>query len=81
MVIVVFLVLGGSWFKKFKFVFLVYVFGWMWLCGVRWWCVVDRGFVLSDYVDWDGLNFVIKVIGVECVFVIYGYMEVFSKWL
>ena len=81
MVIAVPSALGGSWLKKFKPVSLAYVSGWMRLRGARRRRAVDRGFVLSDHADWDGLNSAIKATGAERVFVTHGYTEVFSKWL
>lgn len=73
--------LGGSWLKKFKPVSLAYVSGWMRLRGARRRRAVDRGFVLSDHADWNGLNAAIKATGAERVFVTHGYTDVFSKWL
>ena len=42
---------------------------------------MDRGFVVSDHADWDGLNSAIKATGAERVFVTHGYTSVFQKWL
>lgn len=42
---------------------------------------LDRGFVLSDHADWDGLNSAIKATGCEKVIVTHGYTNIFSKWL
>jgi len=42
---------------------------------------VDRGFVLSDHADWDGLNSAIKATECEKVIVTHGYTSIFSKWL
>ena len=42
---------------------------------------IDRGFVLSDHVDWIDLNTTVKETGAEKVFVTHGYTSVFSKWL
>ena len=41
----------------------------------------ERGFVLSDHADWDGLNMAIKNTGAERVFVTHGYSEIFARWL
>lgn len=81
MVVAVPSTLGGTWLKKFKPVSLAYVSGWMRLRGTRRRRGVDRGFVLSDHADWNGLNTAIKATGAERVFVTHGYTEVFSKWL
>ena len=41
----------------------------------------DRGFVLSDHADWEGLNEAIKATGAERVYVTHGYSEIFSTYL
>ncbi len=51
------------------------------LRGVRRRRAMDRGFVVSDHADWDGLNAAIKATGAERVFVTHGYTSVFRKWL
>ncbi|MEN0051692.1 MAG: DNA ligase-associated DEXH box helicase, partial [Bacteroidota bacterium] len=55
--------------------------GWMTLRGARRRRSADRGFVLSDHADWDGLNSAIKSTGAERIFVTHGYTDVFTKWL
>ncbi|MEM7319990.1 MAG: DNA ligase-associated DEXH box helicase, partial [Pseudomonadota bacterium] len=51
------------------------------LRGIRRRRTVDRGFVVSDHADWDGLNTAIRETGADRVFVTHGYTEIFSKWL
>jgi putative mRNA 3-end processing factor len=41
----------------------------------------DRGFPLSDHVDWKSLNIAVRETGAEKVFVTHGYSEIFSQWL
>lgn len=41
----------------------------------------DRGFVLSDHADWDGLLTAIKETEAEKIFVTHGYTAAFSKYL
>jgi putative mRNA 3-end processing factor len=41
----------------------------------------DRGFILSDHADWQGLNEAVAMTGAERVFVTHGYTAVFSRWL
>ena len=55
--------------------------GWMNVRGTRRRQSVDRGFVLSDHADWQGLNTAIKATGCEKVIVTHGYTNIFSKWL
>ena len=55
--------------------------GWMKLRGTRRRRGADRGFALSDHVDWDDLNKVVHETGAEKVFVTHGYSEIFAQWL
>lgn len=41
----------------------------------------DRGFVMSDHADWEGLNAAIRETGAARVFATHGYTKVFSRWL
>jgi putative mRNA 3-end processing factor len=42
---------------------------------------VDRGFVLSDHVDWPALVSTIQATGADRVFVTHGYREPLARWL
>jgi putative mRNA 3-end processing factor len=42
---------------------------------------VDRGFVLSDHVDWPGLTDTIAATRAERVLVTHGYVETVVRWL
>jgi putative mRNA 3-end processing factor len=42
---------------------------------------VDRGFALSDHVDWPALLTTIKTTGAERVFVTHGYREPVVRYL
>ena len=42
---------------------------------------VDRGFVLSDHVDWPGLLAAIDATGAETVLLTHGYTAVVARWL
>lgn len=55
--------------------------GWMALRGMRRRRNVDKGFVLSDHADWEGLNFAVKQSGARKVFVTHGYTKIYSQWL
>ena len=55
--------------------------GWMALRGARRRGNYDRGFVLSDHADWDGLNHAVAETGAERVLVTHGYAHTFAKWL
>ncbi len=55
--------------------------GWMALRGIRRRRGADRGFVLSDHADWEGLNEAIRATGAERVFVTHGYTSSFRRHL
>jgi putative mRNA 3-end processing factor len=42
---------------------------------------VDRGFVISDHADWDGLVDTIAASGAERVDLTHGYAEEMGRWL
>ena len=73
--------IGTPWMKKFVPYSVGICSGWMALRGARRRRAVDRGFVLSDHADWNGLNDAVKACGAERVFVTHGYTNIFSKWL
>jgi hypothetical protein len=41
----------------------------------------DRGFVLSDHADWDGLISAIDATGCESVYLTHGYTATFTRYL
>ncbi len=73
--------LGSAWARRFGTVSSAFASGWMALRGVRRRHAAERGFVVSDHADWDGLNKSIKATGAERVFVTHGYTEIFTRWL
>jgi len=73
--------LGTSWQKKFRPFEVGIASGWMAMRGPRRRRAVDRGFVLSDHCDWDGLNTAIKENGCERVITTHGYTSIFTQWL
>lgn len=72
---------GSPWMRRFLPYSLGVASGWMRLRGTRRRRGADRGFVLSDHVDWDELNKAIAATGAEKVFVTHGYTEIFAQWL
>lgn len=73
--------MGSAWSGRFRPASTAFASGWMALRGVRRRRAADRGFVMSDHADWDGLNTAIKATGAERVFVTHGYTSVFRRWL
>ena len=73
--------LNSSWMKKFKPISIGIASGWMALRGARRRRAAERGFVLSDHVDWKDLNTVIKATEAERVIVTHGYTKVYTQYL
>ena len=73
--------LGTTWMRRFQPSSTAFASGWMALRGVRRRRSADRGFIMSDHADWDGLNTAVKATGAERVFVTHGYTSVFRRWL
>lgn len=71
----------SAWSKKFKDYSSGVASGWMAMRGTRRRRSADRGFVLSDHADWEGLLSAIKATEAERIFVTHGYTEIFSKYL
>lgn len=72
---------GTRWIRRFGNVSQAYASGWMRIRGVRRQRSVDRGFVLSDHVDWTELMHTIKDTGAERIGVTHGYVTVVTRWL
>jgi len=73
--------LNSNWARRFKPASSAFASGWMALRGVRRRRAADRGFIVSDHADWNGLNDAIKATGAERIFVTHGYTSVFRRWL
>ena len=73
--------LGTSWVRKFGPASTAFASGWMALRGVRRRRAADRGVIVSDHADWDGLNDAIKATGATKVFATHGYTSSFQRWL
>lgn len=72
---------GSSWVRRFGPLAVAFASGWMRIRGARRWRSADRGFVLSDHVDWPALNQAIEATGAERVWVTHGYRETTARWL
>jgi putative mRNA 3-end processing factor len=55
--------------------------GWMRIRGNRRRRSVDRGFVLSDHSDWEGLVDTIAASGAEKIMLTHGYATEMARWL
>jgi putative mRNA 3-end processing factor len=69
------------WLRKFGEVSTAFASGWMQVRGTRRRRALDRGFVLSDHADWEGLIASIRATGAERVLVTHGYSDVLARWL
>lgn len=67
--------------RSFGNVSTAFASGWMALRGTRRWRSADRGFVISDHADWNGLQSAIRATGAEQVLVTHGYIKPMVRWL
>ncbi len=72
---------GSSWCRRFGPISTAFASGWMAIRGARRIRSVDRGFVLSDHVDWDGLMGAIAATGARRVGVTHGHTDAVVRWL
>lgn len=72
---------GTPWMRKFQPYSFGYCSGWMALRGAKRRRAADRGFVMSDHADWDGLVSAIDATGCEKVYLTHGYTASFSRYL
>ncbi|OEY72243.1 ligase-associated DNA damage response exonuclease [Salegentibacter salarius] len=72
---------GSPWIKKMVPYVTASASGWMTFRGARRRRAIDRGFVLSDHCDWQGLLKSIKATGAEKVICTHGYTDTFSRYL
>lgn len=73
--------LGSQWARRFGVSSTAFASGWMRLRGVRRRRAADRGFVISDHADWDGLMSAITMTGAENIYATHGYTDIFARWL
>jgi len=72
---------GTPWLRRFGAASTAFASGWMQIRGARRQRAVDRGFVLSDHVDWPNLLQVVEATGAEQVWITHGYSDVVARWL
>ncbi|ANN77582.1 ligase-associated DNA damage response exonuclease [Bordetella flabilis] len=72
---------GSTWMRRFGDHADAFASGWMRLRGARRRRGVDRGFVMSDHVDWPGLQHAIAATGARRVIVTHGNVGVLVRWL
>jgi putative mRNA 3-end processing factor len=74
-------VLGSRWLRRFGEYRTGSVSGWMAIRGMKRRRGVDRGFVLSDHADFNGLVRAISETGAQAVKLTHGYTAEFARWL
>ncbi len=72
---------GSPWIRKMVPYVTASASGWMTFRGARRRRAIDKGFVLSDHCDWDGLLESIHATGAEKVICTHGYSDIFSRYL
>jgi len=70
-----------AWLKRFPQRSRAFASGWMRIRGNRRRRAVDRGFVLSDHSDWDGLVRTILATRAETIVLTHGYAAEMARWL
>lgn len=71
----------SNWLRSIGDVSRSMASGWMQLRGRRRHRSLDRGFVLSDHVDWNGLIRTIQETGCDKVYLTHGYCGAVIRWL
>jgi putative mRNA 3-end processing factor len=69
------------WLRRFGDLSTGFASGWMRIRGQRRRRSFDRGFILSDHVDWPSLMSTIAATGAERIYVTHGYVPVVVRWL
>jgi putative mRNA 3-end processing factor len=72
---------GSSWARRFGSQSTGFASGWMLVRGARRRRALDRGFALSDHVDWPGLLATIEATGAGEVWVTHGFTGPVVRWL
>ena len=72
---------GSTWARRFGPYAAAFASGWMRVRGARRRRGVDRGFTLSDHVDWPQLLTAIDATGAERVWVTHGFTGPVVRWL
>jgi putative mRNA 3-end processing factor len=72
---------GTSFLNRFKPFNMAMASGWMAMRGTRRRRGLDRGFVLSDHADWNGLISAVNATEAENIYVTHGYQSQFARYL
>ena len=72
---------GSPWLRRFGDASTAFASGWMRVRGNRRRRGFDRGFVLSDHVDWPALLRTIEETGARRVLATHGYSDTLARYL
>lgn len=72
---------GSTWLRKMTPYATAAASGWMTFRGTRRRRAMDKGFVLSDHCDWEGLISSIKATECENVITTHGYQDIFARYI
>jgi putative mRNA 3-end processing factor len=72
---------GSTWTRRFGTHATAFASGWMVVRGARRRRSLDRGFPLSDHVDWPSLLAAVEATGAERVWVTHGFTGPVVRWL
>ncbi len=72
---------GTPWMRKFNPYSFGYCSGWMAIRGAKRRRAADRGFIMSDHADWDGLISAIDATGCASVYLTHGSTATFTRYL
>ena len=72
---------GSTWIRKMVPYETASASGWMTFRGARRRRAIDKGFVLSDHCDWQGLHEAVKATGAQKIISTHGYTDIFSRYL
>jgi putative mRNA 3-end processing factor len=72
---------ASPWIRRFAPYSTGFASGWMLVRGARRRRSLDRGFALSDHVDWPGLQSAIEATGAGEIWVTHGYTGPVVRWL
>ena len=71
----------STWMKRFKEPQTAFASGWMAVRGARRRRGYERGFVLSDHADWQGLMQTIKQSEAKKIYVTHGHHDIVARFL
>jgi putative mRNA 3-end processing factor len=72
---------GTPWLRRFGALSDAFASGWMAVRGTRRRRSVDRGFALSDHVDWPSMLQAVELTGAERVLTTHGFADATSRFL